>query len=211
MKKGETMSEIKAVMFDYGNVLCMPQSSEDMKLMAKCLNADVEHVESLYWQSRDPYDKGEVHGREYWSAIAAKLNVKTTEEQLLKLIELDNLSWTRPNHDVAKWAAKLTEHGIKIAILSNMPSSIREYLRGVEWLPSFDHYTFSCDVNSIKPDIAIYHHCLGGVSHAPENSLFIDDREVNTKAAAALGINSFVFTDANSLREYASTAGLPAL
>jgi putative hydrolase of the HAD superfamily len=205
------MTEIKAVLFDYGNVLCLPQVADDMKSMANCLGADVARVESLYWKSRDPYDLGEVDSHSYWSAIARELKIEATTSQLLELIELDNLSWTRPNHAVAQWAAKLTEHGIKIAILSNMPLSIREYMRGVEWLPAFDHYTFSCDVNAIKPDLAIYHHCLDGVSHAPEDSLFIDDREINTSAAATLGINTFVFTGTDSLRDYANAMGLPSL
>ncbi|MDZ4833944.1 MAG: HAD family phosphatase [Candidatus Melainabacteria bacterium] len=205
------MTEIKAVLFDYGNVLCMPQAASDMQLMAECLGVSFERVETLYWQLRDEYDIGELDGQAYWSQIAAKLDIKPTADQLLKLIELDNLSWTRPNPDMAKWAAKLTKHGIKIAILSNMPISIREYMRGIDWLPTFDHYTFSCDVNAIKPDVAIYQHCLTGVGHSPENTLFIDDREVNTTAAAAIGINSFVFTTARALREYAETTGLPSV
>ncbi len=200
---------IKAVLFDYGNVLCKPQSETDLKEMARCLGSELESVETLYWKLRDEYDLGEVDGKAYWSVIAKELGISPTEEQLLQLIELDNLSWTRPNHDMAKWAAKLSEHGIKTAILSNMPISIREYLRGVEWLPVFDHYTFSCDINAIKPDVEIYHHCLSGVSHAPENSLFIDDREINTGAAASLGINSFVFTNTDALRAYVETVGLP--
>lgn len=205
------MSEIKAVMFDYGNVLCQPQSDGDLPAMAKCLGAEVERVESLYWSTRDRYDLGELDGRAYWTAIAQELGITLTDTQLFRLIELDNLSWTRPNHEMAKWASKLTEHGIKIAILSNMPLSIREYLRGVDWLPSFDHYTFSCDINAIKPNAEIYHHCLNGVNHTPENSLFIDDREINTSAAAALGIKSFVFTTTDALRKYVETVGLPLL
>lgn len=204
------MTTIKAVLFDYGNVLCKPQAGDDMKAMTECLGAELESVESMYWKIRDDYDLGELDGHAYWSAIAKELGIEPTHEQLLRLIELDNLSWTRPNEDMAKWAAKLTDHGIKIAILSNMPISIREYLRGVEWLPTFDHYTFSCDINAIKPNAEIYHHCLNGVNHTPENSLFIDDREINTGAAAALGINSFVFTNTDAFRTYVETVGLPA-
>lgn len=203
------MTEIKAVLFDYGNVLCMPQQPEDLGAMAACLGAPLNILTTLYWQMRDEYDLGTLDGRAYWTKIASKCGSPISEEQLCRLIDLDNLGWTRPNNVMTKWAAQLREGGIRTAIISNMPKEIREYLRECEWLPAFDHYTFSCDVNSVKPASDIYMSCLEGLRERPKHALFIDDRQMNVDAAVSLGIPSVVFSDAQTLQPYIQTLGLP--
>jgi putative hydrolase of the HAD superfamily len=204
-------TNIKAVLFDYGNVLCLQHYKSDLESMAQCLGAEVEPTTSAYWEFRDGFDMGTYHGREYWTKVAARCGMQVTEKQLLNLIELDNLGWTRPDHVMVEWANRLRTSGIATAIVSNMPQDIREYLHSVEWLPTFDHYSFSCELLTLKPDSKIYEHTLEAMNVHPSNALFLDDREVNVNAAKALGIHSFVFSDHDSLQQYLPTINLPPL
>jgi putative hydrolase of the HAD superfamily len=204
-------TEIKAVLFDYGNVLCLQHYPSDLESMAQCLGADVDRTTSAYWEFRDGFDQGTYHGRDYWSKVAARCGMPVTEKQLLQLIELDNIGWTRPNHVMVEWANRLRSSGIATAIVSNMPQDIREYLHSVEWLPTFNHYSFSCELFSLKPDSKIYEYTLDGMKIHPSNALFLDDREVNVNAAKALGMHGFVFSDHESLQEYLRTVNLPQL
>ena len=208
---GIMAAEIKAVLFDYGNVLCMPQLESDLEAMSACLNAPLAPVKSAYWNLRDQFDLGAINGAAYWSKIAEQCGLTPAEEQILRLIELDNIGWSRPNPIMAEWAARLRENGISTAIVSNMPSDIRQYLDTVEWLPGFDHYSYSCDLNSMKPDARIYEHTLQALNVEPRNALFIDDREVNVDAARQLGMHGFVFTDAEGLHSYIQSTHLPGL
>ena len=205
------MAEIKAVLFDYGNVLCLQHFPSDLDAMAGCLKGDVKITTAAYWKFRDDFDIGALDGRAYWSKIAEHCNLTVAEEQLLRLIELDNLGWSRPNDAIVEWATRLRNSGITTAIVSNMPTDIRHYLRSVAWLPTFDHYSFSCELSSLKPDSKIYEHTLSALNIHPSNALFLDDREVNVNAAKALGINGFVFTDPESLQSYLETTALPKL
>jgi FMN phosphatase YigB (HAD superfamily) len=76
-----------------------------------------------------------------------------------------------------------------------MPLDLRVYLTSaVEWLPEFDHMTFSCDVRLVKPKPAIYEHCLHGVGVGASEALFFDDRPENVEAARRLGIHAIEFT-----------------
>jgi putative hydrolase of the HAD superfamily len=204
-------TDIKAVLFDYGNVLCLQHYQSDLEAMAQCLGVDIDPTTIAYWEFRDGFDQGTYHGREYWSKIAAHCGVPVTEQQILQLIELDNIGWARPNHVMVEWANRLRTTGIATAIVSNMPQDIREYLRSVEWLPTFDHYSFSCELQSLKPESKIYEYTLKGMNIHPSNALFLDDREVNVKAAKALGMHGFVFSEHESLQEYLQSVNLPTL
>src|SRR5271155_3923814 len=48
---------VRAVVFDYGNVLCLEQTLEDMKGMALVCGIPHERFSELYWKLRPPYDR----------------------------------------------------------------------------------------------------------------------------------------------------------
>ena len=49
---------VRAVVFDYGNVLCLEQTAEDMKDMALVCGIPHERFSELYWKLWPPYDRG---------------------------------------------------------------------------------------------------------------------------------------------------------
>ena len=169
----------------------MPQLQSDLDQMAACLSAPIDKMTAAYWSFRDEFDIGAFRGEHYWTKIAESCDLTASGEQLSRLIELDNLGWSRPNPVMAEWADRLRSHGIVTAIVSNMPFDIREYLPAVSWLPEFDHYSFSCDLSSLKPDSKIYEHTLESLNVKPEEALFIDDRHVNVEAARSAFLRQF--------------------
>jgi FMN phosphatase YigB (HAD superfamily) len=46
----------KAVIFDYGNVLCESQPAADVQALAHILELPVSRFTEIYWQFRGPYD-----------------------------------------------------------------------------------------------------------------------------------------------------------
>jgi putative hydrolase of the HAD superfamily len=206
------MSKVKAVLFDYGNVLCLPQERSDLSLMAKCLDLELDLLETLYWQHRDEYDSGATDGQQYWSKIVCNLNRQISAQQLEQLIEIDFNSWSRPNHVMANWAGSLQGHGYRTAIISNMPIELhRCIVDKCTWLPSFDHYTFSCNIKANKPDGVVFQHCLDALNLRAEETVFLDDRENNVEGARRLGMQGIVFTTAAELSAEISKQGLPEL
>ena len=55
--------------------------------------------------------------------------------------------------------------------------------------------TLSYEVHSVKPEPAIYEHCLDGIGTPPEQTLFLDDKMVNVTGAEMLGIRAIQFLD----------------
>ena len=64
----------------------------------------------------------------------------------------------------------------------------------------FPVFFSSCFMGLRKPDEAIYRMVLQITQRAPQECLFIDDREVNLECPRELGINTILFKDAAQLR-----------
>jgi putative hydrolase of the HAD superfamily len=188
---------LKAVIFDYGNVLSLPQTMDDMAAMGRVAGIPAEKMHSLYWQFRPAFDRADLDTASYWSAVAKGVDRAFSEDQLREIIRLDNESWSRPDPTMLGWATTLRAGGIRTGILSNMPVTLRQYLTvNANWLRGFDDYTYSCDVNMVKPELGIYKHALKGLGVEPPEALFLDDRAPNVDAARYLGIHALLFGSA---------------
>ena len=185
---------VRAVVFDYGNVLCLEQTVEDMKGMALVCGIPHERFSELYWKLRPPYDRGDIDGAAYWTAVVGQQELGLSPDQIATLIKLDSESITRPNQGAVQWAKLLHHEGFPLALLSNMPFELSRYVtKSFQSLSRFEYLIYSCDYRSIKPELAIYRNCLELLKAAPQDILYLDDRAENVEAAACLGINSVLF------------------
>jgi len=199
---------IKAVILDYGEVICFPPSEREFALMAALLGIVADLFRSIYPADRAPYDRGDLTPAAYWRRFAERAGVKIELRQIEELRRLDVEMWSRVNPEMIRWIACLSEAGLKTALLSNMMSDMAVHARReFSWLNGLTCQVLSCEVRLIKPDRAIYKHCLHGLSVRPRETLFVDDNEVNVKAARALGITSIRFRSMTQLRD--ELAGLP--
>lgn len=181
-----------AVIFDYGNVLSAPQGPAEVEMMTSILDVTADHFHQVYWRFRLAYDEAALDDVSYWHQVARQLSRSLAEEQIARLVEADSQSWAYPDRVLPQWARELRAAGIKTALLSNMPTSVRDHILRCHWLPRFDQRIFSCDVRVAKPAQAIFQHCLIGLNVNPQEVLFLDDRPENVEAAEALGLHGIV-------------------
>ena len=185
----------KAVIFDYGMVLSLPQNRADVESMAEIFDVPVPAFETAYWKDRAAFDRADITPEQSWKSVAESLARPLTEAEQERLIEFDNASWSHPNPIMIDWAKALRSAGTRTAILSNMPITLRAHLgRVAAWMPPFDFSCYSCDVRLAKPEPEIFLHCLQGLGADPDEVLFLDDREENISAARAAGIHAIQFS-----------------
>jgi putative hydrolase of the HAD superfamily len=201
---------LKGVIFDYGNVLCARQQRADVEAMAAVFDAPVAGFEEAYWERRDVFDAAALTPEEYWGEIARALDRSLTGAVLAEATALDNRSWSHPSPVMVHWAEAIRGAGLRTAILSNMPITLRVHLDDqVSWLPEFDHRTFSCDVRVSKPRPEIFEHCIAGLGTSPAETIFLDDREENIRAAASMGWHTLLFQDAEQAQRELAKFDLP--
>lgn len=94
----------------------------------------------------------------------------------------------------------IRDKGHRLFFLSNYHKELCPYL--FQTYPCFSLFeggVFSCDVHELKPDPAIYHTLMNKYRLKPEDCVFFDDLEVNTRGAQAVGIRGVPFQDASDV------------
>jgi putative hydrolase of the HAD superfamily len=200
---------IRAVIFDYGEVLCQPDPTAHRALL-DVAGFDEATFQQHYWSDRHDYDLGRFDGSAFWRKIGEETGRAFTPVQIQSLIEQDVLQWTSLlDEPMLAWSAALQEAGFVTAILSNMPFEIDHYMRQeFGWLAHFTHLTFSCEHGIAKPDPAIYTYTCDQLGVLPEEALFIDDKQVNVEAAERIGLQAIQFRNIAQLRDELESRGL---
>lgn len=183
------------VIFDYGGVLVAHQSKEDVDQLAGIAGIPVDLFNQLYWAHRAAYDRGDVEGVEYWRQLGTEAGKNLDDATIHSLIGHDSAAWMKFYGAMYDFVDELRADGKRVAVLSNMPKDLGLAIKLEGFgFHNFDHVTLSYEVRSAKPDAAIYQHCLQGIGTSPENTLFLDDRLENIRAAQTLGIQAIQFT-----------------
>src|SRR6478735_4890566 len=201
-RSSESKSGIKAVILDYGEVLCYSPTPEEWARMAGLFGVDPLPFRKLWDRNRLLYDRGDLSPEAYWSAVAKDAGTQLTPQQLPSLRQLDVEMWAHENPVMVEWLKQIHSSGIRTGLLSNMPHDmIRHVRQKFAWLEHFDHQTFSAEVELIKPDAAIYEHSLRGVEVRASEALFVDDKEHNVQGESAVGMRALQF---RSLEQFVS-------
>lgn len=182
--------------FDYGGVLVHHQTDAEQRLLAETAAIPSDTFSELYWGTRLDYDEGLVRGSEYWQNIAQRAGTWLQPDTIDRLIEMDNVSWMHYDETMWEWIEELRGMGKRVAVLSNMPVDLGEVLKTkTDRFARFDHVTLSYLVHSIKPQPAIYEHCLEGLGVSADRAIFFDDRIANCQGAEMLGLKAIEFLD----------------
>ncbi len=191
---------IRAVLFDYGMVLCTQDPDARRNLLA-LTGLDDAAFERYYWIDRRDLDLARFGGAEYWTRFARHAGLTFTPDQIAALVENDVLLWTNLSEPMLAWAAALQDAGLATAIVSNMVPGLLRYMRQeFAWLAHFDQLTWSCELGLAKPDAAIYTHTCERLNVRPEECLFLDDKPENVRGAEAVGMHALPFTTVDQLR-----------
>ena len=199
---------LRAVVFDYGMVLTGPQDPEAHAALQRITGLTLERFESHYWANRHAYDEGKLTGLAFWRKFIEEAALDMPAGAAEELNLWDARYWTTESPAMLAWQLALKQRGIKTAILSNMGDNVRSHIeREFKWFFRFDVLVWSYELKIVKPDPAIYRYVLGKLGTAPQETLFIDDRQVNVDGANALGMIGVTFSTAEALRSDLAAMG----
>ena len=190
------------VVFDYGRVLSYAPTLAERQEFAALAGVSEPPFFQLYSDTRDEYDCGRHDYTRHWQRFADAAGVSISPEQLARIVEFETRMWLRVNEEALELAREIKAHGMRTAILSNMPPDLLNEMRNsFDWLDDFEVQIWSCEHGIIKPDPAIYQLCLDALGCAPPRVLFFDDRPRNVEGARQTGMEAHVFESAEQARE----------
>jgi putative hydrolase of the HAD superfamily len=202
---------LRAVVFDYGMVLSGVPDAAAHATLVRIAGLPEAEFEDRYWRDRHAYDEGKLTGLEFWRKFDRDAGLGLSPVAIDELNRWDGLMWTTKNDAMLAWNERLKQHGLLTAILSNMGDNVLASIeRTFTWPERFDVRVWSFEHKMAKPEPAIYRIVLDQLGTRAEETLFLDDRQVNIDAAVALGMVGIHFSTVESLRAELIARGLDA-
>lgn len=207
---GET-GPIEWMVFDLGNVVLY--QTDGLPSLARHMGAAAAMTPAAF---RDAYNAPrrdyDLHSDpvRYWSAVAAASGAPEPDSAAAaELTAMDVQIWSRTEPAIIDLFGELRGTGIRLAVLSNAPVSMGEYVRRQQWARLFDRIVISGEIGLIKPDAAIFAHLLRDLAAPADRVAFTDDLPENIAGAEAAGIRGIVFRGAGPLRSALAALGVP--
>lgn len=182
----------KNIIFDLGNVLLEWKPQRFLKELDLPLHF-MEIFHSLLWATHD----GGLLTRE---EVIAKLPAHYDKEVFAYCLQRI-APFLTPIPEMIATVHEVRRKGYKVYILSNMPQELHQELQKLhDFFQYFDGQVYSYAVKAIKPQPQIYEALLQSYKILGHESIFIDDLEMNIRAAQDLGIEGIVCQNPTQVR-----------
>jgi putative hydrolase of the HAD superfamily len=192
----------RVVVFDYGEVISRSPSAADRAVLLGIAGVEGEPFWSSYWRHRDGLDRGTTGVAEYWAAVAADLGATWSASRVHELWVADFRGWWSLEPGTLDLIEELHDGGTRLAVLSNAGFDFAGPLRASPMARFFERFFVSAEMDAIKPDPAIYREVAEELGITLQQMIFIDNKAVNTDAAAALGVTTHHFTSVSGLAAF---------
>jgi putative hydrolase of the HAD superfamily len=200
------LENIKAIIFDIGNVLIDIDYPKTISNFQKLATIDFQSIVSYQQQIAifNQFEKGQVSVEEFVTALKQYLRDDVTDQQI---IDAWNTMLVYYPEQKIKLLHALKNKGFQLYALSNINelhvaeinSNVQRLFGITEFSELFEKAYYSNKVGWRKPEAELYNIVLTEIHLAPEHILFIDDKLENLEPAQLLGIQTYHLQDPNDL------------
>lgn len=182
---------IKNLVFDLGNVLISFKPAEFFEKKDYPENVKAKILTDIFGSSEWlKLDNGDINTSQAIELIASKSTLN--KEEIAHIFNL-RTELIFPLDQNVRLLPGLKKQGYRLYFLSNFPMDLFEEVKtGYYFFKYFDGGVISAEAKASKPDKKIYEILSEKYNLVPEECLFIDDLEVNVKAAEAVGMRGLV-------------------
>lgn len=188
---------IKAVIFDWGGVMCREAEPFASTALQEALMKTPDEIAAAIRPIYNDYYKGVYTRDEFWNAVLKHFKLMPNDQLNPAALSLAYRSSYEAYPRMFEFVFKLKSR-YEVGLLSNLTPDMRDHIRVKNNLSNYFHtQVFSCDgdVRAMKPDAAIYLNILRKMNAQPAETLFIDNSQKNVDAALRLGIHALLFID----------------
>jgi HAD superfamily hydrolase (TIGR01509 family) len=207
MERALKMRQIQVLLIDLGEVVVNVNPDRARDAWAELTGTPQKHFDQAFFDSHVKRDMD--------------IGVLSASEGVDRVLSLNLSDGLRAETVIASWNAMLTTRPqvteflhqasktVRCGVISNTDPIHAAWIEAECGLSGFvEKWTYSFDVQSLKPEPPLYLAALSNMQVAPEHALLIDDRADNITTARALGIHAEQIRGAESVGTALRTHGL---
>lgn len=202
------MAEVTALFFDIGGVLLTNGWDRDSRVAAATqFHLDWNDFEVRHEAVLEAFETGRLGLEPYLDRVIFYRARDFTREQFKKFM----YAQAKAMPESLAFMRRLTRKPRKylISSLNNESRDLNQYRIETFGLRQyFDVFLSSCYLGARKPDAEIYKLALSIVQRRGEETIFVDDREVNLKSAKDLGMHTIQFQSVTQLEKELTGLGV---
>ncbi|MDD4893958.1 MAG: HAD family phosphatase [Candidatus Omnitrophica bacterium] len=195
-------SDIKAVVFDLGNVLVDFDHMVAARKIFGLTKKTPREIFDLFFDSElvALFEEDKISPLEFFAKTKEMLGLKLDYEQFLPVWN-KIFFFTENNRQVYNLAKSLKKR-YKVALLSNINALHFDYLKkNFPVFDAFQNIITSFEAGARKPAPLIYKKALDLLGVLPQDTFYTDDRTDLIEKACSLGIHGFVFKSVEQLKK----------
>jgi putative hydrolase of the HAD superfamily len=189
------MVEISTILWDVGGVLLTNGWDHTQRAaVLKQFDLEREPFEQRHEVVNDAWEKGFITAEQYLQQTVFYEPRAFTPTAFLQAMKQQSVLLPEGAIRILRELAASEE--MELAILNNESRELNDHrIAEFEFGLYFDVFLSSCYLGLRKPDRKIFELALDVLQRDPEEVAFIDDRQGNCDAAAALGIHAICYHD----------------
>ena len=192
---------VKAIVFDYGGVICLPPPPEADVEIGRLVGLPIETFRERNRKYRREWDRGSYDAVAFYRLITAE-SPDFADEELARIAQMDMDNWKNVDPDAVQLMRDVKAAGFMLGILSNLSHDFFAWVgKNVPVFDEADVAVISCEHNVIKPEAEIYRILRDRLGCEYGEIVFFDDLVDNIAKARELGIQSFLWDGAENARK----------
>ncbi len=191
---------IKAIIFDFGRVISAQKPPSLFRSYEDRLGLESGTINSIMFDSEAWREAlvGRKTAEEFWHEIGPELGLNSVNE--VDAFRHRYRADEEINEGVLNLISRLYGN-YKLAVLSNSPPGLSQWLADWNVLNFFEVVFCSGDEGTAKPDPKAFELTLERLGLKPNEAVFIDDTREHVEAARKLGLQGIRFTTAEELEK----------
>lgn len=189
---------IKAIIFDYGNVIHKWDNDIFLNKIIKKSNKNYNYIKDVVFGSKlyRKLDSGVISPTKFFEIVKEQCNLLMSKDEFFKAYSDRIFEKITTSIDLAKGLMK----NYRVSLLSNTNKIDSDnVIKKSELFTLFDTVTLSFEVKSAKPDKEIFLDALKKLNLKPNECVYIDDIKEYSEAASKIGIHGIHYTSYENL------------
>ena len=193
INKERAVNKIKLCIFDMGGVT-IKSGFDTITGISRILKLQPDKFLSIAGENLHLLYAGKINSGQFWEKFSKNSGLEIQNDLWLKFFKPVS------NQRVVNLVSRLKKF-VRVVAGTNTIESHYLYLKERGYFDIFDDVYASCIIGFAKPELKFFNYIMESEDCQPAETIFIDDKKENVKAAKELGINAILFRTVEVLKK----------